>query len=587
MFINTHTNNSVLFLNREALGKQASFKTNYKKAKITLDQTRPSLENLKANFVTFLGRKEIQFESFNRSDITFDNTGGFHSEKAILKNILKTALSSNRPDETEHTYLLQGNSGNGKSILIKALAGEINKNNIPSIRSYGGKYGIDKTRELRGDYNGDGGERVANLFWYARNKARESPSKSAVIFIENIDAMLPVRSCQNQGEISINASQTLANFLAELENIKSDKELKIFVVATSSNSLSIDKSAFDQFNNVINVYIPKNKEERKEIIQAIIKNNNIQLDLASSDEIIDRIAHCTGGYNPLRIKNIFNIAQKYAESQDNPIQLKDALAGFLDERDGKIKPISDNIDFIRVSIAHEIGHALTRYIMSRVANKLASEHDIKWSECGLINCINLDPRDGYSASVEVMYNYNNPFNSYEYNFAEMVSNYASQPCEALYNLTTNGPKGDIIKSYELARKAVKEWGMGKNSGMQIPGIDNPITKWEDAIEEDIDLITSSAITASKKIVDTYKDFIMMKASDYALEMQNRAENRNNDTSAYPVPLIITDKEFIEGLKSWESTIDSKKIQTLEQDLIELILKSRPSHHVQLKKQLVS
>ena len=288
------------------------------------------------------------------------------------------------------------------------------------------------------------------------------------------------------------------------------------------------------------------------------------------------MAHCTGGYLPGRLERILDIAKEYAKANNSDITLKIAMAAFLDERDGNIKNVKDDMDFVKVSIAHELGHAIARIVMNRVADRLEEEKNIKWGHSGLINCINLDSRGNYSASLEVLYNPKNSFSSFEYNFAEMVSNYAAPPCEALFNgLNTNGPEGDQIKTYELAKKAVSNWGMGKTTGKVVPGTDKVSGEWKEKINSDIQLILNNASDAAEEIIDCYKDFILEASENYLDQIKHNINLRSNSDSIYPQPNIIMDTELLEDLKKWESKVDSEKINALESSIIDKIINIRP------------
>ncbi|MEW5819785.1 MAG: ATP-binding protein [Cyanobacteriota bacterium] len=542
-----------------------------------------SPNHLRANFIPFLGQGKIEFPVIDSQNYKFEDIGGLKHPKASLLKLKEDILSNQPVGQVNQTYIIQGDSGSGKSALIKALANELKQHSIPVIQASGGEFGIDNSREARGDYNGNGAERLANLFWFAKKEAEKNPNKTAVILIDNIDGLLPIRYKLTASEPTLNLYQIFSMFMTELEKIEKDNNNRIFVIATSSNSTSLDTAAFSKFKTIVNIYKPANKDERIEVLNSIMKRRKFNIQKGAENEIIDRLAHCTGGYYPGKLERILEIASEYAKANNTAITLPAVLAAFLDERDGNIKPIVNNHEFIRVSIAHEIGHALARVVMNRVADRLEKEHNIKWGHSGLLNCINLDPRNDYSASLEVLYNYKNPFSSFEYNFAEMVSNYAAAPSEALFGgLNTNGPEGDQIKTYELAKSAVKNWGMGKSTGKIVSGIDKTSGEWKEKADSDIKLILDSASQTSDEIVDFYKGFILEYSKKYLEFVKHTQAIRENSNSAYPAPNIITDKELLQDIKNWEANIGIDVLKSLEDKIIQRIKDIRPDHQCDKK-----
>lgn len=533
-------------------------------------------KHIRANFLPFMGRGGILFSRVEETEITFDKIGGLKQPKALLEEFKSNIISTKPAYQLKQTCILQGDSLSGKTALVNALANELEKYNIPVIKVSGGDFALDDSREAREDFNGSGSERMANLFWFAKKQANTIPGKTAVIFIDDIDALLPIRTSDKGSDVTVNVNQLFAKFMAEIDNIQKDPNNRIFVIATSSNSSSIDKAAFDRFQTIVNVVKPKNKNERLEIIKAIVENRGFKLEDSKEEEIIERMAHFTGGYYPGRLVKILEIASEYAKANNHDITLNSVIAAHLNDRDGCIRPLEENLDFVNVSIAHELGHAISRIVMNRVADKLESQHNIKWGHSGLVNCINLDPRDGYSASLEVLYNYKNPFSSFEYNFAEMVSNYASSPCEALFNgLNTNGTKGDQINTYELVKNAVRSWGMGKTTSKVVPGIDKVSDEWEKTINDDVKLILNSASDSADEIVEFYKDFILETSHKYLGHVIHNKELREQSGSAYPEPNIIMDKELYADLEKWESKVYGQAINAMEDKIIERIKNIRP------------
>ena len=104
--------------------------------------------------------------------------------------------------------LLQGDPGNGKTHLAKAIAGEAE---VPFISASGSGF-----VEM---YVGVGASRVRELFEFAREQARANDSKTAIIFIDEFDSVGKKRG-QGSGGGNSEYEQTLNQLLVEMVWIK-------------------------------------------------------------------------------------------------------------------------------------------------------------------------------------------------------------------------------------------------------------------------------------------------------------------------------------------------------------------------------
>ena len=533
------------------------------------------IPDLKSYFSPFCSIRDIHFNLLTNTQKTFDDLAGLGKPKKSLKEILNTLTSTEKKtNDFCTTCLLQGNTGTGKTALIESLATELQKKKIPVISISGGDFGIDQTREAKGDYAGSGAARVDNLFWFAEKKADLNPYQAAVIVIDNIDGMLPVRNSANKDPLTINAEEVLAKFVSKVDQLRHDPNHKIVVIGTTSNAVSIDLEAFNTFENVINVNAPTTYTENSLLINKLLDQKGYNIETTNKKEFIDRVSLFTLGYTPKKMNQFLDIANKYATSNNRNIVLKDCLAAHIHLKDGITRPTFDDPYFQKVTIAHELSHVLGRIVMNRIADRLNAEHHIPHAYIGLVNCLNLDKKadGGYSACVEVMANPKNTVNSFDYNFGEMVSAVISDKTEKMFGLATNGPRNDYTYAYSLANKTVKDWGMSQ-LGYKISSNIDQESVMAKQIEQDTQKIINAACQAAEKVAVYYQDFIKDTAN-FLYNEKNKDKQPPKDPD-YPDPNIYPAEDLKTMINAWDAQQPLEKRRSLEDELINILFDVRP------------
>lgn len=129
--------------------------------------------------------------------------------------------------------LLYGPPGTGKTYLAEAVAGELDAD-----------FFYVKASDIMSKWVGESEKRVAELF----KKARES--KKAVIFIDEIDALLPKRTTHSSV-----MQRVVPQFLAEMDGIDSRNE-NILLMAATNVPWNIDPAALRPGRFDFKFYIP-------------------------------------------------------------------------------------------------------------------------------------------------------------------------------------------------------------------------------------------------------------------------------------------------------------------------------------------
>ena len=170
--------------------------------------------------------------------------------------------------------LFYGLPGTGKTMLVKALANELD---VPLH--------LIKATTLIGDHVGDGASKIHDLFKKASEK---SPS---IIFIDEIDAIALHRSFQSlRGDVS----EIVNSLLTEMDGINENKS--VITIGATNNPTSIDYAVRSRFEEEIEFILPDDGQ-RKEILEKNLKTIPLEYDLD-----IDKIVKMTKGMSGRDLK---------------------------------------------------------------------------------------------------------------------------------------------------------------------------------------------------------------------------------------------------------------------------------------------
>ena len=177
--------------------------------------------------------------------------------------------------------LLKGPPGTGKTTIARILANEAKCN----------FYAITPA-DIHQMYVGESEKRVRDLF----AKARANPP--AIIFVDEIDALLPIR----QGGIAIHSDKVVNQFLQEMDGITPNN--RVFIVGATNRADMLDPALRrgGRLSREIEIPIP-DLDARKQLFALCTKSANLAPDVE-----LDSLARLTEGYSGADIKALVNEA---------------------------------------------------------------------------------------------------------------------------------------------------------------------------------------------------------------------------------------------------------------------------------------
>lgn len=191
-----------------------------------------------------------------------------------------------------NNILFYGPPGTGKTMLVKALANELE---VPLY--------LIKATSLIGDHVGDSASKIHDLF------KKASESSSSIIFIDEIDAIALHRSFQSiRGDVS----EIVNSLLTEMDGINENKS--VITIGATNNSNNLDYAIRSRFEEEIEFKLPDD-EERLTILENNLKTFPLDYTLD-----LEKIVKITKGLSGRDIKEkILKTALHNAIANDSDI----------------------------------------------------------------------------------------------------------------------------------------------------------------------------------------------------------------------------------------------------------------------------
>lgn len=394
-------------------------------------------------FIYFMQTQgQIKFNDVSRGvksqqTITFEDIGGQDSAINELKEALEFLV---KPDVIKQMgirplkgILLVGPPGTGKTLLARAAAAYTSSAFIAASGS-----------EFIEMYAGVGAKRVRQLFLDARKKAARENSRSAIIFIDELD-VLGAKRGNHSGHMEYD--QTLNQLLVEMDGITPDEDPRILLVGATNRADLLDPALMrpGRFDRQVQVGLP-DKEGRRRILSIHTRNKPVR-----SPEVLGEIAAATFGFSGAHLESLANEAAILAMRQNSPmieaVHFTEAIDKVLLGEKIDRKPSRQEVE--RVSY-HEAGHAL----VSETVNP------------GSVASLTIVPRGGAlgfmrKTSPDDQYLYTRP----ELEKQIMITLAGAVSEELVYGDRSTGARNDFSQAWQTAREIVQ-------SGLSSLGVVN-------------------------------------------------------------------------------------------------------------------
>ncbi len=188
--------------------------------------TLMAMEVTMADFSVALGEVEpsgLRELSVEVPNVRWEDVGGLETVKAALQEAIvwplsEPALFERAGVKPPRGILLYGPPGNGKTLMVKALASQSNLNFI-SV----------KGPELLSKYVGESERSVRELFSRARQVA------PCIVFLDEVDALVPKRGLHDRSPVT---DRVVSQLLTEIDGVEVHKD--VWVIAATNRPDIVD-----------------------------------------------------------------------------------------------------------------------------------------------------------------------------------------------------------------------------------------------------------------------------------------------------------------------------------------------------------
>lgn len=183
--------------------------------------------------------------------------------------------------------LLYGPPGTGKTQIARVLASQSGLSFIAA-----------SSTDVKGQFIGDGGARVKQLFEKARAQA------PCIVFLDEIDTIAPPRGSGNSDKLN---AEIVAQLLQELDGI-STRQGQVFLLAASNHPDAIDSALLSRLERKIRIGLP-DADARAAILRLQLAGK--PLDFAIED-VLNGLAAATEGKSGRDLQSLVTAATRRA-----------------------------------------------------------------------------------------------------------------------------------------------------------------------------------------------------------------------------------------------------------------------------------
>ena len=421
------------------------------------------------NMDRFANKDDDKGEDFDgeKPKVTLKDVAGLDEVKVELKELIEGFNNKEKFEKFKvkppRGVLLEGDPGNGKSLISRAIAGEANASFYFTAGS-----------EFTEKYVGVGPKRIRDLFAKARK------NRPAIIMIDEIDAVGAKREEDNNKE----DNKTLNQLLVELA---SDDNDDLLVIGTTNRKDILDPALLRKGRLDRHIFIPNpDKKTRHEILKLHADGKPLADDVDL--EVVAQQTHgmCGADMEGIIIEGAMIAIREDADEINQSMLLKAIdrqIAGL--ERKSTVMIEREK----KITAYHEVGHLIVSEILG--ARKLSKCTIIPHAD-SLGYCLYHEEDDRFIRTEDDLLN------------SMMVSLGGAASEEVFFNHRSTGCSGDLGSVANIARRMVCDYGMSPLGKMKI---DERNGFMQEKIHEEMKKIVDEAYNNTLMIVEENKKLI--------------------------------------------------------------------------------
>ena len=425
------------------------------------------------NMDRFANKDDDKGEDFDgeKPKVTLKDVAGLDEVKVELKELIEGFNNKEKFEKFKvkppRGVLLEGDPGNGKSLISRAIAGEANASFYFTAGS-----------EFTEKYVGVGPKRIRDLFAKARK------NRPAIIMIDEIDAVGAKREEDNNKE----DNKTLNQLLVELA---SDDNDDLLVIGTTNRKDILDPALLRKGRLDRHIFIPNpDKKTRHEILKLHADGKPLADDVDL--EVVAQQTHgmCGADMEGIIIEGAMIAIREDADEINQSMLLKAIdrqIAGL--ERKSTVMIEREK----KITAYHEVGHLIVSEILG--ARKLSKCTIIPHADA-LGYCLYHEEDDRFIRTEDDLLN------------SMMVSLGGAASEEVFFNHRSTGCSGDLGSVANIARRMVCDYGMSPLGKMKI---DERNGFMQEKIHEEMKKIVDEAYSKTVKFIEDNKDIITILA----------------------------------------------------------------------------
>ena len=359
------------------------------------------------------------------SNVTFADIAGLEETKEEILEAIDLFKNSEKYKEmgvhkTLNNIMLSGQSGSGKTLLVKAISNELD---MPLFACSGDQ--ADK-------YVGTTSRNIETLFKDAKEHA------PAIIFIDEFEAMAKTRT----GESNNNERESgVSTLLAQLDGLDTCEDIMVIVATNLPDA--IDPAVQRRFPTKIHISNP-DFLTRLGILKINAKDMKMD-ENCNLEKIARNLSGMTGGDIAQIMQRAGILAVRRGKEKVTQEELEDSFDRVVAGLKSKTKKLNENEKVI-VS-HHEIGHAIASYFLKNEVIQKISILPRTSNTLGYVLYANENENDKFLSTKEELLN----------DITVSLAGRASE--ELMFGKVTGGCSNDLEKATKLAENIVCRLGM--------------------------------------------------------------------------------------------------------------------------------